>query len=158
VYLFRKYFCHGVPPVGLLLSTSGPTRRSPVSTWCHVPHHSLLGRGSAAMRPRHKGADRLCLGRQRWSEAAATLPAPDRPCPKPVAAQPHSAPPPGKRVVPSSFIVSISISRHPFPTQVDAWPCPPLRQVSALRHRPSPCRLPSHAICSPRRSPPSHAV
>jgi hypothetical protein len=97
VFLIQKYFCRGVPPIGLLLSVLGPMHQSPVSTWHHAPHHSLPGRASAATHPRHKGVDRSCPGRQRRSEAVATLPAPDRPCPKPVAARPRSAPPPGKR-------------------------------------------------------------
>jgi hypothetical protein len=49
----------------------------------------------------------------------------DRPCLKPVTTRPCSAPPPGKRVVPSSFVVPAAIPRHTFPAQVTVKPCRP---------------------------------
>jgi hypothetical protein len=124
VFLIRKYFCHGVPPVGLLLSASEPMHRSPVFTWHHAPCHSPPERGSTATCPRNKGADRPCPGRR-----ASPKPPPLFPLP---IAHVRSQSPPGR--------------------------APPLHRVSAPCYRPSSCRLPFHAIRSPRRSSPSRAI
>jgi hypothetical protein len=103
VFLIQKYFCRGVPPVGLLLSAPGPTCQSPISI--KVPT--------------------ACV----WVDGAG---------PKP----------------PPLFPLLTTCVRSPSPPAR----APPLRRVSAPHRRPSPCRPPSHAIHSPRRSAPSRAV
>jgi hypothetical protein len=75
--------CHGVPPVGLLLSASGPTRQSFVFVWRHATR-----RGSAAtcpcprlkgQRPNRDGPNAVdrspprAPARQRQSEAATAV-------------------------------------------------------------------------------------
>jgi hypothetical protein len=97
LFLIQKYFCRRVPPVGLLLSATGPMCQSPVSTWRHMPCHPPPG--SAATRPRPKGAD----------GAGPKLP--------------PLFPLPTNRVRSPSPPVLATISRHLFSAQVTAEPC-----------------------------------